>query len=361
MSKLRLRTYSLLGFGLILLLPWLMFVAVYGATTLSLDMGSDRPHSNTIPLIAAFAGLLLAFFIVGMRMRRFLLIPLEGLGKAARQIAEGDWDVRLPESAIREIADVREGFEVMVNGLQESLSKQQQLEEERRFIIAAVAHDLRTPLFALRGYLDGLEQGIASTPEQMAKYVAVCKEKSVQLDRLVEDLFTFSKMEYQSTELLESPADWGDMIQESMDSVKPQAQRKRISLQVHSEPGDYAVRADSHLIVRAISNVLDNAVRHTPDDGCIVVQYHREEEQTVFAIRDSGLGFAPDELEQVFEPLFRGEKSRNRSTGGAGLGLTIARRIIRRHGGELTAGNDPFGGAVVSGWIPVHPLRNEGR
>ncbi len=353
MRRLRLRTYSLLSFGLILLLPWLMFVAVYGVTTLSLDIGSDRPHSNTIPLIGAFAGLLLAFFIVGMRMRRLLLLPLEGLGKAARQIAEGDWDVRLPESAIREIADVREGFDIMVNGLQDSLSKQAKLEEERRFIIAAVAHDLRTPLFALRGYLDGLEQGIARTPEQVARYVAVCKEKSAQLDRLVEDLFTFSKMEYQATELFESSCDWGDIVQLSTDSVRPQANRKGISIQVHHEPGDYTIRADSHLLVRAIGNVLDNAVRHTPDEGRILVEYRRANDRVAFTIRDSGLGFAPDELERVFEPLFRGETSRNRSTGGAGLGLTISRRIIRRHGGELTARNAPSGGASLSGWIPV--------
>ncbi|MBD2864733.1 hypothetical protein IDH45_22380 [Paenibacillus sp. IB182363] len=114
---------------------------------------------------------------------------------AARQITAGDWEAKLPRSAITEIAEVRDGFERMVSGLRQAFQKQTELEEGRRFVIAAVAHDLRTPLFALRGYLEGLEQGVAQSPEKTAKYVAVCKEKSAQLDRLVEDLFTFTRLE----------------------------------------------------------------------------------------------------------------------------------------------------------------------
>ncbi|MCM3627734.1 HAMP domain-containing histidine kinase [Paenibacillus glycanilyticus] len=353
MHKLRLRTYSLLGLGLLLLLPWLFFVAAFFIMTQSLHIREDRPDSYAVPMAAAFGGLLVAFVIIGLRMRGLLLKPLEGLGLAARKVAGGKWDVELPQSAIREIADVRDGFERMVSGLQDSQGKQAKLEEERRFIIAAVAHDLRTPLFALRGYLDGLEQGIAQTPEQISKYVAVCKQKSAQLDRLVEDLFTFAKMEYQEAELSKNAANFGDIIQKSIESLEPQADVKQISILAQSVPNDYVIRADSHLLERAISNLLDNAVRHTPEDGRILLQYWREQDRVSFTIHDSGLGFTLEEQEQVFEPLYRGEKSRNRATGGAGLGLTISRRIIRQHGGELAAANHPAGGAILSGWIPA--------
>ncbi len=353
MPKLRFRTHSLLSLGLLLLLPWIFFVIAIFMTTHSLHIKANAPDSYAVPMAAAFAGLLLAFVIIGLRMGKLLLKPLEGLGLAARKVAGGDWDVQLPQSAIREIAEVRDGFEFMVNGLQDSQWKQAKLEEERRFIIAAVAHDLRTPLFALRGYLDGLEQGIAQTPDQVSKYVAVCKEKSAQLDRLVEDLFTYTKIEYQEAELSENPADFGDIIQKSVDSLKPQAKSKQISIIVHSEQDNYVIRADSHLLERAISNLLDNAVRHTPDYGRVLVQYRRYKDRVSFTIQDSGQGFMSEEQEQVFEPLYRGEKSRNRATGGAGLGLTISRRIIRQHGGDLAAGNHPAGGAVLSGWIPA--------
>ncbi len=134
-------------------------------------------------------------------MRRFILKPLEEMSGSAREIANGDLDVKLPSSHITEIAEVNEGFKVMVGGLKEAFQKQVELEEERRFVVAAVAHDLRTPLFALRGYLDGLEQGIADSPEKMAEYLSVCKEKSAQLGRLVEELFTYTKAEYLNIEL----------------------------------------------------------------------------------------------------------------------------------------------------------------
>lgn len=310
------------------------------------------PNSNVVQMMAAITGLLLAFFIVGYEMRRFILKPLEKMSQAARRIAEGDLDIQLPVSRITEIARVRDGFDVMVKGLQESFQKQMESEEERRFVIGAVAHDLRTPLFALRGYLDGLEQGIADSPEKMAQYLAVCKEKSAQLDRLVEDLFAFSKTEYLETELHKSTVDLADVLQKSIDSLSPSARKKHISIVKHFSD-DCTVIGDPHLLERAASNLLDNAVRHTPSNGKIYVQCEKKGHKVTFTIQDTGAGFSSEELQHVFDPLYRGEASRNRTTGGAGLGLTISQRMIRRHAGELTAGNHPDGGALLTGWIPV--------
>ncbi|MCP1311504.1 sensor histidine kinase [Paenibacillus tyrfis] len=311
------------------------------------------PKSNTVQTISVFIGVLLAFIIIGVAMRRFLLRPLERMSLAARQIAAGDWDVKLPWSGITEISEVRDGFEVMVKGLQQSFQKQMELEEERRFVIAAVAHDLRTPLFALRGYLDGLEQGIVQSPEKIAKYLAVCKEKSAQLDRLVEDLFTFTKMDYLEMKLHHKKIDFKHLIQKSIDSLSPLARQKHISISNHAED-DCFISGDMHLLERSINNLLDNAVRHTSSYGEIVVQCYIDRDQVKFTIRDTGPGFSPEELQRAFEPLYRGETSRNRSTGGSGLGLTISQRIIRRHGGELAAGNHSEGGALLTGWLPVN-------
>ena len=310
------------------------------------------PKSNTVQMISMFAGLLLAIFIIGIEMRRFLLKPLEKMSLAARQIAAGDWDVKLPLSRITEISEVRDGFEVMVKGLQQSFQKQAELEEERRFVIAAVAHDLRTPLFALRGYLDGLEQGIAQSPEKITKYLAICKEKSAQLDRLVEDLFTFTKMEYVKMNLHNQTVDFKLLLQKSIDSLIPLARQKHISISNYAADGCF-INGDMHLLERSINNLLDNAVRHTPSFGEIVVQCYKEGDKVKFTIRDTGPGFSSEELQRVFEPLYRGEESRNRSTGGSGLGLTISQSIVRRHGGELFAGNHSEGGALLTGWIPA--------
>lgn len=311
------------------------------------------PNSNRVLMAATFAGLLLAFIIVGFEMRKTILRPLERLSQGARQIAKGDLDVQLPASRITEIADVREGFHVMVEGLKASFKKQAELENERRFVIGAVAHDLRTPLFALRGYLEGLEKGVADSPEKMAKYLAVCKEKSEQLDRLVEDLFTFTKTEYLETELNKSTIDLAHILRKTIDSLTPLARDKRLSITANLLSDDCLIMGDAHLLERAMTNLLDNAIRHTPANGNVFIHCERKGARVTFAVRDTGPGFTVEELQHVFEPLYRGEISRNRSTGGAGLGLTISQRIIRRHGGELTAGNHSDGGALLTGWMPV--------
>lgn len=311
-----------------------------------------QANSKVTQMIAAFVGLLSAFFVVGYAIRRYILIPLEKTSQCARQIAEGDLDVQLPSSRITEIAEVHDGFKVMVDGLNESFQKQVELEDERRFVIAAVAHDLRTPLFALRGYLDGLEKGIADSPNKMEKYLAVCKEKSAQLDRLVEELFTFTKTEYLDAELKENTVDLPLVLQKSIDSLIPLARKKHISIIVDHFGEDCIIMGDSHLLERAMNNLLDNAVRHTPCYGKVFVQCFKNDNKVIFTVQDTGEGFSSEDLQRVFEPLYRGEASRNRSTGGVGLGLTISKKVFRRHGGDLVVDNHSDGGALLRGWIP---------
>lgn len=309
------------------------------------------PKTNQLQVWSIFTGFLLALFVIGMEMRRYLIKPLEKLSASVRLLAGGEWNVPMPASRIKEIADVRDAFDEMVQGLKKSNLQQTKLEEERRFVIAAVAHDLRTPLFALRGYLDGLQLGIAQSPEKTAKYIAVCKEKASQLHRLVEDLFTFAKMDYGEGAIVKEIVNLRTVLQQSADSVEPFARQKNVTLAVRSAEA-CIVRGDAHLLERAISNLLDNAVRYTPDHGKVSVECGSANDQVWFTIRDTGPGFAPEELGRLFEPLFRGEMSRNRATGGSGLGMTISERIVRRHGGELAAGNDPSGGALLSGRLP---------
>ncbi|WP_067930255.1 sensor histidine kinase [Alicyclobacillus kakegawensis] len=307
--------------------------------------------NSAVAAISALAAVMLAISFVAFQMGRQVVKPLESMSRAARQIAEGDFDFRLPVSRVTEIAQVRSGFEIMVAGLRESFQKQARLEEERRFFIGAIAHDLRTPLFALRGYLEGLEQGIANTPEKMAKYVAVCKEKSDQLDRLVSDLFAFTKLEFMEQTLHYDKVDFASVLEGSVDSLRPQAQDKAVSIIMQRPAYECVVRADAHLLERAINNLLDNALRHTPSRGEIFVKWYKAPGKIIVSVRDTGPGFSGEELNHVFDPLYRGEVSRNRATGGVGLGLTIARRIFRAHGGDLVATNHPQGGALLTGWV----------
>lgn len=336
--------------------PWIsnqQFTVIENGKVMGTVMIYTQTENDIAARILAITSMFLAIIFVGYKMQKYIVMPLEAMSGTARNIAEGDLDLNLPVSRVTEIAEVRSGFEVMVAGLQDAFEIQAKLENERRFFIGAIAHDLRTPLFALRGYLDGLEQGIAASPEKMAKYVSVCKEKANQLDRLVSDLFAFTKYEYMEQTLNLEKIAVELILKGSIDSLKPFADEKGVSIVTEFPADQYEITGDPHLLERAMSNLLDNALRHTPSGSMIFVNWYKTPGKLTISIRDMGPGFSPDDLTHVFEPLYRGEVSRNRSTGGAGLGLTIARRIFKAHDGELSAANHPDGGAVLTGWIPI--------
>ncbi len=320
--------------------------------TMSL-FSADPPGNNLFPALAlsAFLGLALTLLGVGWLMGRYVVRPLEATSRAARRIAGGNLEFKLPESRVKEVAEVRAAFEAMGAGLRESIGRQADLEEERRFFVSAIAHDLRTPLFALRGYLAGLEQGIVTSPEKVVRYIAVCRQKADRLDRLVSDLFAYTKAEYLEQTFRREPLELGSLIERVIDGLRPRAREKDVEITLDGPAGSGWVEGDAHLIERALENLLDNALRYTPSGGRIAVRWRKGPEQATFTVADTGPGIAAGDLPRVFDPLYTGDASRNPETAGSGLGLSIARRILRAHGGDLTAANREGGGAEFTGWI----------
>ena len=143
------------------------------------------------------------------------------------------------------------------------------------------------------------------------------------------------------------------MAVEAIAGAQPQAASKAITVTLDARADGSSLLGDRHLLARAIENLLDNALRHTPQGGRIMVGLTRRDALLVFTVADTGPGIAADDLPRLFTPLFRGEASRNRQTGGAGLGLAISRRILRAHGGDLTAANRAEGGAIFTGTLPT--------
>jgi signal transduction histidine kinase len=293
----------------------------------------------------------ITLFFVGRQIGRYVIRPLEAMSQAARRIAGGDLNFVLPDSRVREVAEVRAAFEAMGTGLRASIARQAALEEERRFFIGAIAHDLRTPLFALRGYLEGLDRGLATTPEKAAHYLAVCRQKADQLERLVADLFAYTKAEYLEQTVRREEVVLGPLFERALVGLRPRAQAKGVAISLAGAAACAPIAGDAHLLERAVENLLDNALRHTPAGGTITISCHADADRATFTVADSGPGIAARDLPHLFEPLYRGEASRNPETGGVGLGLTIARRILRAHGGDLVAANRPGGGAEFTAWL----------
>jgi signal transduction histidine kinase len=285
-----------------------------------------------------------------------VLRPLAAMSRAARQVAAGNLDFDLPASRVREVDEVAAAFHAMGDALRASLTRQAEIEQERRFFVGAIAHDLRTPLFALRGYLSGLERGLANTPEKAAHYLAVCQEKADALEDLIAGLFAYTRLEYLEQAPVRAPLDFGRLAAQALEDVRLRAQERGIALTLEAGAGPGTIPADGALLARALGNLLDNALRYTPDGGAIALSWHVDDHGLTFSVADSGPGIDPRDLPHLFDPLYRGETSRSRETGGAGLGLTIARRILLAHGGELAAANRPGGGAEFTGTLPISGL-----
>ncbi|GHO45913.1 sensor histidine kinase [Ktedonospora formicarum] len=317
-----------------------------------------------IPRLSLVAGLILVILLAMQALlvtttARFLqqsiLIPLDAIGKASRQIEQGNLSFMLPSSSVVEMTEVVAAFNAMGEALREALAQQKKLEEERRFFISAVVHDLRTPLFSLRGYLEGIEKGVADTPEMIAHYIHICRQKANDLEHLITDLFSYTQLEYLELLPQRESIDMDILLQGIAEDMQPIAQNAGISLTVGREGlreiGIMAI--DRRLITRALTNLLDNAVRYTPHNGAISFSWTRNEEGLVLSVADTGPGIAHKDLQHVFKPLYRGETSRNRQTGGAGLGLSIAQQVFQAHGGTLSAANQNSGGALFLGTLPL--------
>ncbi|HZT95752.1 MAG TPA: HAMP domain-containing sensor histidine kinase, partial [Chloroflexota bacterium] len=294
--------------------------------------------------LAVTLGLLAWFF------GRTLVRPLAATGDAARRIAAGELDIAIPDSRISEVSELRNAFAGMSAELGRSLRHQAELEEQRRLFLGAIAHDLRTPLFALRGYLEGLEQGVATTPEQRREYVHVAREKADALERLVADLFAYARVEYLDNAMERESLDAGCLVARIAEGRTGEADTRGISLRVGVETDHATVQADRRLLERALENVVDNALRYSGRGSEIVLSVASDGEWVTVTVADSGPGISADDLSHIFEPMYR-----DMNRGGSGLGLAVSRRILRAHGGDITAGSGEDGGAVLRISIPATP------
>ncbi len=265
------------------------------------------------------------------------------LNRAARSISEGQLGVRIAVHGRDEMALLGQSFNEMAAQLQEAARKQQELDRLRRDLVAWAGHDLQTPLASMRAILEALADGVVEDPETVQRYLNTASRDIRALSGLIDDLFQMAQLDAGGLPLDRELNSLSDLISDTLESFSELAARREIRLEGKAAPGVDPVYMDAQRIGRVLSNLIGNALRHTPPGGRVRVQALPLESGVLVEVSDTGSGIRPEDLPYVFERFFRGEKSRSRETGGAGLGLAIARGIVEAHGGRIDVESLPGG------------------
>ena len=271
----------------------------------------------------------------------------------ARRMAAGDLSARVPRPNGRELAELADAFNAMAARLEAAFARQRELEDARQGLIAAVSHDLRTPLASLRVMVEAIADGVAEDPATVRRYVAAMERETVSLGRLIDDLFEMARLDAGQVDLRLEPSPIAALVHETLDAMAAQAAHQGVALRLEADRGVAPVMIDPDRIQRVLYNLIQNAIRHTPADGSVVVQVFDRGPDVQVSVRDTGEGIAEGDLPRVFERFYRGDRARSRDGGaGAGLGLAIARRLVETHGGRIWVAQPPEGGSIFSFTVP---------
>lgn len=287
---------------------------------------------------AAVAGVALA---AAFWLARRIVRPVEELTEAARRLEGGELSRRVAVNSADEIGSLGRAF----NAMAESIERNETL---RKQMTSDVAHELRTPLNNISGYLDAMADGVVEpTPE----VVGSLQEEADLLVRLVNDLEQLSLADAGHQVLQREQVNLSEIVERSVALVLPRAGSRRVTIETYVAR-NAGVEGDAGRLGQVCRNLLENAVRHTPEGGRVQVRVRREDDLVVLEVGDSGPGVAPEHLPFIFERFYRADASRNRATGGAGLGLSIVRQLVEAHGGAVAASNPPGGGALFRVMLP---------
>ena len=293
-------------------------------------------------LAAAAAGIGMVTF----KTRR-ALAPVHELSIAASGLAQGDLSQRVQANAGSELGDLGIAFNDMAGALEDA-------ESERRRLVADIAHELRSPLTNIQGYLEAIKDGVLEADEPT---IDTIYSQTKYLGALVEDLRLLALVEAGSLRLELIEADLSALVGDATEAFRPRAVERSVTLDITTPSDMPNVRMDPTRIRQVVSNLVENAITHTPDGGHVSVNVESQNFQNsgfaLITVSDTGTGISQEDLPHVFDRFYRVDPSRNRGTGGAGLGLTIVKRLIEVHGGQIGVTSVPGSGTTFTFEIPI--------
>ena len=353
---LKLLAINLAVIGFVMMVVWFSIdtlAAGYFVTLMEkYNISPKGAHSMFISAVhryliwASFAAVVLAA-VLSFAMMRKVLAPLTRMTVISREIAAGNFAVRVPTATEDEVGQLAHAF----NRMAESLEKIQNL---RRNLMIDVAHELRTPLTNIRGYLEALNDGVLPpSPETLS----MLQDETLRLVQLTEDVLQLARADAARGDLHREPIDLRAEVNTTLEPFARVFTQKSIRVDIRGPEGPVTVPADRRRIARVLRNLTDNAARYTPHNGALDIRIEAGPENVRVDYTNNGGELSPEDLPFIFERFYRGEKSRSRQLGGAGIGLAIVKELVEAHGGRVGA---ELIGEQVQVWFEL-PLDTAGR
>jgi len=360
----KLKTRIIVGFVAIILLPLLLFSAsLYGFSQtqakhvqesssqvsdsgqMVYDISLPQSSSSQVKLMAKdmilTATIILVFtaLSVGLWIYRSIAVPLVKLKKATKNIKEGNLDFVLEVEGNDEFSQLCQDFEEMRKRLKESTEEKILMDKENKELISNISHDLKTPITAVKGYVEGIMDGVADTPEKMDRYVRTIYNKTNEMDHLINELTFYSKIDTNRIPYTFSKLNVEDYFSDCAEEIGLEMETRGIEL-VYANYVEKGVQviADGEQIRRVIHNIVSNAIKYMEKPkGIIQLRVKDVGDFIQVEIEDNGKGIAAKDLPYIFDRFYRTDVSRNSSKGGSGIGLSIVKKIMEDHGGKVWA------------------------
>ena len=361
----KLKQRIILGFLMIILVPMLLLAAtLYGFSEAQhrstskneavqeadydITIGETGVDGSGLRIMTKdlfFTALVILIFTsvsVGLWIYRSVATPLVKLRKATQNIKDGNLDFVLDVEGADEFAELCRDFEEMRRRLKESAEEKLVLDKENKELISNISHDLKTPITAVKGYVEGIMDGVAETPEKMDRYVRTIYNKTVEMDHLINELTFYSKIDTNRIPYTFSKLNVEDYFSDCAEEVGLELETRGIQLcYANYVDSDVQVIADGEQIRRVIHNIISNAIKYMDKGkgmkGIIQIRVKDVGDFVQVEIEDNGKGIAAKDLPYIFDRFYRTDVSRNSAKGGSGIGLSIVRKILEDHGGKVWA------------------------
>jgi signal transduction histidine kinase len=325
----------------------LTFFNVWFSAQMMFASQHDLLLAIVLLIFASGMAMVLGYFLSSAITNRIYILK-----DAAEKLAAGNLQTRVPITGRDEVAALANTFNQMAQQLEMVDAKQRELERLRADLIAWVGHDLQTPLASMRAILEALEDGVVDDPQTVKRYLGTAQRDVRSLSVLIDDLFQMAQLDTGGIPLDRAESSLSDLISDTLESFSELALRQGVKLEGSVDSNVDLVMMDTQRIGRVLNNLIGNALRHTPSQGGVKIHAQRIAFGVEVCVSDTGEGIRAEDLPHIFESFYRGEKSRSRSTGGAGLGLAISRGIVQAHGGEIKVQSEAGRGSRFTFTLP---------